>query len=232
MKAPTRRNRSYQRPQAPVLQRLTREDEHDLALRVRSGDASARQELALHTLGFVAAIARRYRRGHVPLEDLIQEGNVGLLHALDKFDPEAGTRFATYAAWWIRAYVRKYVDGARSVVRPRIGDVALADASLDASIDGEEGSTYLDRVPDGGQGPEGALMAAELDEEVRATIDLHRGRIGPLGMDIIRQRIQVDEPHSLEAVGRRWGLSRERVRQVELKTKQLLAALLDDRIAA
>jgi RNA polymerase primary sigma factor len=234
MKRTTRRV-GNQRPRdsfAPLLPRLSRDEEHDLAVRARAGDLAARQRLAVHAIGFVAALARRYRRGQLPLEDLIQEGHIGLLHALDKFDPEAGTRFATYAAWWIRAYLRRYVQGARSVVRPRIGDVAQADASLDASIDAEDGSTYVDRVVDDRPGPEAALMAAEVDEQVRTALERHRRRIGPLGLDIIQHRIQVDEPHSLEVVGRRWGLSRERIRQVELKTKLLLAALLDERAAA
>ena len=82
---------------------LTREDEHALAVRARKGEVRAKQKLVRHNLAFVVAIARKQRRGTVRLDDLIQEGNVGLMRAVEKFDPHAGTRFSTYAVWWIRA---------------------------------------------------------------------------------------------------------------------------------
>src|SRR5919108_6002565 len=106
---------------------LAREEEHALALRARLGDAPAQQKLVRHNLAFVIAFARRQRRGGVRLDDLVQEGNMGLLRAVEKFDPHAGTRFLTYAGWWIRAHVGRYLKEARSAVRPRSGAVAQAD---------------------------------------------------------------------------------------------------------
>jgi RNA polymerase primary sigma factor len=201
---------------------LGREEEHQLAIRARAGDKAAIHQLVRHNLAFVVAIARKQRRGTVRLEDIIQEGNVGLLRAVQKFDPHAGTRFSTYAVWWIRAYVGKYLKEARSSVRPQSGTVAQADFSLDASVDEDGDATHLDRIEDGAPGPEERYLASEVDGGVRGALGKVRRRIGELGWDIIHNRLQQDEPTTLEDIGRRWGVSRERVRQVELRTKQYL----------
>lgn len=133
---------------------LGRDEEHVLAVRARDGDLVAAQTLARHNLTFVVAIARAQARGSVRLEDLIQEGNVGLMRAVQKFDPHAGTRFATYAVWWIRAYVGKYLKEARSAVRPHSGTVAQSDVSLDAAIDDDGKTSHLDRLEDWRPAPE------------------------------------------------------------------------------
>src|SRR5512138_2232289 len=146
---------------------LTREDEHTLALRARKGDNRAKQKLVRHNLAFVVAIARKQRRGTVRLDDLIQEGNVGLMRAVEKFDPHAGTRFSTYAVWWIRAYVGKYLKEARSTVRPQSGTVAQPDLSLDAPIRHDSDATHLDLLEAEGMGPEGSYLSAESDRAVR-----------------------------------------------------------------
>lgn len=98
--------------------KLTREREHELAVRWRDhADASARDELVRCNLRHVVASARTFRRhATVTLDELIAEGNVGLLHALNKFDPEQGTRFITYAVYWIRAYMTQYLVRSRSLV--------------------------------------------------------------------------------------------------------------------
>ena len=188
----------------------------------------AKQKLVRHNLAFVVAIARKQRRGTVRLDDLIQEGNAGLMRAVEKFDPHAGTRFSTYAVWWIRAYIGKYLKEARSSVRPRSGTNAVADLSLDSRIDDDDDTTHLDRVADPGPGPEDEYLAHENRKGVQDALSVYRKRVGELGWDIIQTRIRVDAPHTLEQVGRRWGLSRERVRQVELRTKRLLASLLEE----
>ena len=98
--------------------RLSREREHDLAVRWhRSGDTAARDLLIRAQLRHVVAIARQHRRREsATLEELIAEGNFGLVHALAKFDPERGTRFATYAVFWIRAYILQYMVRSKSLV--------------------------------------------------------------------------------------------------------------------
>jgi RNA polymerase sigma-32 factor len=98
--------------------RLSREREHELALRWREyGDASARDVLIRSQLSNVVAVARRYRHeASATFEDLIAEGNFGLIQALAKFDPDQGTRFVTYAIYWIRAYILQYLTRSRSLV--------------------------------------------------------------------------------------------------------------------
>jgi RNA polymerase primary sigma factor len=206
---------------------LSREDEHRLAVQARRGDATARQRLVRHNLAFVVAVARKQRRGAVRLDDVIQEGNVGLMRAVEKFDPDAGTRFSTYAVWWIRAYIGKYLKEARSSVRPQSGTVAQADLSLDSAVDDENETTHLERIEDDSPGPEDNFMATEANVEVRDALGRIRKRVGELGWDIIHNRLQQDQPRTLEEIGKRWGVSRERVRQVELRTKQFLAHYLE-----
>ncbi len=95
---------------------LSREEEHELAVRVREGDARAVDELVEANLRFVVAIALQYRRYGIPVGDLLAEGNLGLMMAVRKFDPERGTRFVTYAGYWIRAYVLDLVVRSTTMV--------------------------------------------------------------------------------------------------------------------
>lgn len=108
--------------------KLSREREYELAVRWRrDGDTSARDLLIRGNLRHVVAIARRQRRqGSVTLEELIAEGNFGLLHALAKYDPERGTRFVTYAAFWIRAHMFQYLVRAKSLVTTGVHSKAFS----------------------------------------------------------------------------------------------------------
>jgi RNA polymerase primary sigma factor len=207
---------------------LTREEERALAVRARQGDTAAKQKLVQHNLAFVIGFARRQRRGTVPLDDLIQEGSAGLLRAVEKFDPESGNRFLTYGAWWVRAYIGRYLEGARSTVKGQGWTAAQRDVSLDSpSSDGGDDAP-IDRLEDGAPSPEDACLVGETRREVRQALARVRGRVSELGWDIVRERLEQDSPLTLQELGRRWGVSRERVRQVEVATRRLLRRQLEE----
>ncbi|MGF1466500.1 MAG: RNA polymerase sigma factor RpoD/SigA [Sandaracinaceae bacterium] len=107
-------NRYMERVRA--IPTLSREDEHDLAVRVREGDQAAIDKLVESNLRFVVAVALQYRRYGIRISELIAEGNLGLMMAVRKFDPDRGTRFVTYAGYWIRAYVLDLVVRSTTMV--------------------------------------------------------------------------------------------------------------------
>jgi RNA polymerase nonessential primary-like sigma factor len=96
---------------------FTPEEEYATAMRARAGDFAARQSMIEHNLRLVVSIAKAYLGRGVPLSDLIEEGNLGLMHAIDKFEPERGFRFSTYATWWIRQAVERAVMNQGRVIR-------------------------------------------------------------------------------------------------------------------
>ncbi len=96
---------------------LTPEEELDLGRRARSGNAQARALLVERNLRLVVSVAKRYRGMGLPFEDLIQEGNLGLMKAAERFDPELGNRFSTYAIWWIRQAMRRAIEDKGRAIR-------------------------------------------------------------------------------------------------------------------
>jgi len=96
---------------------FTPQEEFETATRARAGDFDARQSMIEHNLRLVVSIAKNYLGRGVPLSDLIEEGNLGLMHAIDKFEPERGFRFSTYATWWIRQSVERAVMNQGRVIR-------------------------------------------------------------------------------------------------------------------
>jgi RNA polymerase primary sigma factor len=205
-----------------ALPPLSRGQERELATRARDGEAAARDEMVRRHLPLVVVFARKQARGGVSLEELVQEGNLGVLRAIEKYDPAMGTRFSTYALWWIRAFVWRYLKQVRSSVRPRSGTAALADLSLDSPVRDQADATYLERIEDDSPSAEERYDEAEDDARLRGALEKVRGRVGELGWDIIHSRLKQDPPDTLEQIGRRWNLSRERVRQVEVATKRFL----------
>jgi RNA polymerase primary sigma factor len=206
---------------------LTREQEYALARRARKGDERAREILAMSNLAFVVSVAKKFAHRGARLDDLVQEGNIGLMKAIEHFDPKKNVRFATYAVWWIRAYITRYLKDNRSQVRGGESERgSMIDFSLDVTIDEDGETTFLERLEEPSPGPQDTFIGKEQDDEVQAALAKVKKRIGDLGWDIVQERLTQDKPRTLEELGQRWGVSRERVRQVELKTKHFLARYL------
>ena len=253
---------------------LTREEEIELARRFRSdGDRAAARKLVESNLRFVVKVAHSYSHYNVKLTDLIQEGNIGLMRAVEKFNPDRGYRLISYAVWWIKAYMQNYVirswrmvrvgtaqmqrklffrrqtdkeelehgvvdetlqeDGLdsddRTVlvpahVRKRKADdelaMAVQDFSLDAQIDSSDGMTHLDMLPSPDPQQEDMLAKREIMAEVSERIDEVVGLLGDKELYILNHRLLADEPETLQAIGERFGVSRERVRQIENGVKE------------
>src|SRR5205814_8532265 len=150
---------------------LTREDEYELSGRAHKGDEDARRILAECNLPFVVAVARKFQNRGARLDDLVQEGNVGLMKAIEHFDSKKNVRFATYAVWWIRAYITRYLKDNRSQVRGGESErVSMSDFSLDTNIDEDGEMTYLDRLEDGGPPPDEKFISTERDTDVQQAL--------------------------------------------------------------
>ncbi len=104
---------------------LTKEEEVSLAKAAEEGDTYAREKLITHNLRLALSISNKYRRSGMPMEDIIQESNIGLIKAVDRFDWRKGFRFSTYACWWIKQSVRRYVSGNATQVKFPSGSRAL-----------------------------------------------------------------------------------------------------------
>src|SRR6476619_5247457 len=169
---------------------LTREPEYELARRARKGDASARDTLALSNLPFVVAVAKKFAHRGARLDDLIQEGNIGLMKAIEHFDAKKNVRFATYAVWWIRAYITRYLKDNRSQVRGGESErLSMSDFSLDTPIEDDSETTYLERLEDGSQTQDETFLRSERDGEVAEALTRVKKRLGELGWDILQERL-------------------------------------------
>lgn len=259
---------------------LDAEHERDLAHRWRDQrDERALHELTMAYMRLVVAMASRFRHYGLPLSDLVQEGNVGLMQAAMRFEPEREVRFSTYASWWIRSAMQDFVLRNWSIVRTgttssqkalffnlrrlraRIGDVGDAvmsaeatskvaaalrvpeheveamaarlsspDRSLNAPLTEEGDGAWQDLLADEAAGPEADVMQAH-DNVARAA--LVRDALSELSDRerlIIRERKLAEDAVTLEALGQRLGISKERVRQIEGSALEKLRRALIERV--
>jgi RNA polymerase sigma-32 factor len=249
---------------------ISREEEHELAVRwVEEGDVEAARKMALSNLRLVVKIAMEYRRAWTNTLDLIQEGNVGLLEAVQRFDPYQGVKLTSYAVYWIRAYILKYIlDNMRSVrlgttrasrklffqlnkekraleregfeVSPKLLAERLdvdekdvvdmetrlshPDLSMDAPLyrDDSGGASYGDSFSAPGQSAESIVGNSEMQETFRAAVQEFSKGLGDRDLQIMNERMLAQEPRTLAEMGEEFGVSRERVRQLEARlVKQL-----------
>ncbi len=276
---------SYMRTamRAPLL---AAEHERDLARRWRDeNDERALHELITAYLRLVVAMASRFRHYGLPISDLVQEGNVGLMQAAARFEPEREVRFSTYASWWIRSAMQDFVLRNWSIVRTgttsaqkalffnlrrlraKIGDVGDAvmsaeassrvavalrvperdveamaarlsapDRSLNAPLTEDGDGEWQDMLADDADSPEAVVMQSH-DGEAR--VSLVRAAMRDLNERerlIIRERKLEDEAVTLEELGARLGISKERVRQIEgnalEKLRRALIARVGDPVEA
>ena len=245
---------------------LTAAQEVGLAKRIERGDMAAKQHMIQANLRLVVSIAKNYRNQGLPFLDLIQEGTLGLIRAVEKFDWRRGYKFSTYATWWIRqAVARALADKARTIRMPvhiverlqkmnraerllwtqlgrepsleeiaeeaslplqqakEVRDAARAAASLDQPVGDTEDAVFGDFVAGDGPLPEEevelSLRNQALQEALLALGDRERQVL------TLRYGLKDEEPKTLEEIGRRLGLTRERVRQIEVETLRRLAGL-------
>ncbi len=199
------------------------EQEFEVATRARAGDFSARQSMIEHNLRLVISIAKGYMGRSVPLSDLIEEGNLGLMHAIDKFEPDRGFRFSTYATWWIRQSIdRALIYQGRTVRLPvnvvrELQQVLRAKRALESdqtlSVSRPEGVRAEDIAALLGQDVTAVsdlLALAEPSKSLDASLDQHSGEHS-LG-DSLMDRITVDpsgvtQIHEVERLLEDWMLT-------------------------
>jgi RNA polymerase sigma factor (sigma-70 family) len=233
---------------------LTPADEIELRRTVHNGD-NARRLFVQSNLRLVVSIAKRYHASGIPMLDLIQEGNIGLMHAVEKFDWRRGFKFSTYATWWIRQTIARGISNTERMIRLPVhaGNNLMRLQRARSSLELKLGRPATVRelaakvdMPGALSAPLNEGSAAELADVVEdrlaestfelASASLMRGEIERLltrldarERQILTLRFGLDdgEPRTLEEVGKYFKLTRERIRQIETRAMAKLRALAD-----
>ena len=253
---------------------LSREEEVEIAkryLKYRNPEDAYR--LVTANLRLVVKIANEFARASRNLLDLIQEGNVGLMEAVKNFDPYRGIRFPSYAVWWVRAYIYRYLinnwrlvkigttqaqrklffnlrkeserleaEGfsaqpkllaqrmgvKESEVREMQERMAQSEISLDAPAGPEDDTRLIDAIPDSDGNPEETTSQAEWRSFAHEKIEQFATTLKDKELEIFRVRLLAEDPPTLQEVGTRFGISRERVRQIESRLKRRLKDFLKE----
>lgn len=250
---------------------LTAEEEFSLAVNLKKYKGIKEAEkLVVSNLRFVVKIAYEYKNYNVKLSDLIQEGNIGLMHAVKKFDPYKGYRLISYAVWWIRAYIQNYLIKSWSIVKigttqaqrklffklsqakkqletiskrnPEFSEIAdslgvkgsevaemdlrmgTRDLSLNEFINEDGDTSHLDFLTHDGDNQEVSLIKQEERGLVKRDIAGALANLNERESYIIQHRVMADDPLTLQEIGDKYNITRERARQIEkqaLKKVQL-----------
>ncbi len=247
---------------------LTREEEQELAIRYRDkGDRMAKKALITSNLRFVIKVSLKYKNYGAKLMDLVQEGNIGLIKAVERFDPDRGFRLISYATWWIKAYIQNFIIRSWSLVKmgttqaqrklfyrvsdlgePRdvddhranvaklakkinvtedevtdmAGRLKTHDLSLDDLIADRSRESFVDILRDDSPDQEAVLGDLEELQDIRQWADKALGHLNPRERYIVEKRVLSEETITLKELGSRFGISRERARQIERAALQKL----------
>jgi len=258
---------------------LSKEEEHDLAVRFfEEDDLEAAKRLVTSNLRLVVKIAYDYRQAYKNILDLVQEGNIGLMQAVKKYDPYKGVKLSSYAAWWIRAYMLRYIlnnhrlvkvgttqaqrklffnlqkekarlsamgiEPTAEIIAERLNvperdvvsmDMRLAagDASLDAPVGTAEGRSVarVELLPSEDVRVDDTLADAEVGDQFSEKIHEFGKSLEDKEKKIFEDRLVAEDPKTLQTLGDGFGVSRERVRQIEKRLLKKLKAYLQKELA-